>query len=202
MLSPFAKRGDPYMLVVSMTGVKRGDRVVQIGCAHGGRLAAIAGKVGLSGRAVALVPDEASATRARTGAAQAGVFIEVDVAPLFRLSVEDEAFDLAVVDDTAGLVGTLRPEDRVALIRELARVIRPRGRVVFIGRSLRGGLGALLTRAQSGPPFVASGGANAALEADGFKSVRTLGEREGLVFVEGINSGQLSRREHTKRAQE
>ena len=36
----FVKRGDPYMLVVGMTGVKMGDRVVQIGCAHGGRLAA------------------------------------------------------------------------------------------------------------------------------------------------------------------
>jgi hypothetical protein len=44
----------------------------------------------------------------------------------------------------------------------------------------------VLSRTQSGPPFVASGDATLALEADGFKSVRTLAEREGLVFVEGI----------------
>src|SRR2546427_13284311 len=77
----FVKRGDPYVLVVGMTGVKMGDRVVQIGCAHGGRLAAVAGKVGLSGQAVAIVPDAASAARASKGAAQAGVVAELRIAP-------------------------------------------------------------------------------------------------------------------------
>ena len=38
----FLKKSDPYLLIVGMTGVKRGDRFVQIGCAHGGRLGAIA----------------------------------------------------------------------------------------------------------------------------------------------------------------
>ena len=80
----------------------------------------------------------------------------------------------------------MRAEDRVASIRELVRVLRPGGRVMIIGAGTRGGFGALLTRAQSGPPFVASGDAVKALEADGFRSVRTLAEREGLVFVEGI----------------
>jgi ubiquinone/menaquinone biosynthesis C-methylase UbiE len=185
-LNPFTRRDNPYLLVVSMTGVKMGDRLVQIGCAHGGRLAAVAGKVGLSGRAVLIAPDEASATRARKGASDAGVLVEIEVAPLTRLPVEDGAFDLAVVDETGGLLATLRPEDRVAAIRELARALRPGGRVVMIGAATRGGFGALLTRAQSGPPFVASGQATLALEADGFKSARMLAEREGLVFVEGI----------------
>jgi len=44
----FLKRGEPYALVVGMAGVKMGDRFLQIGCADGGRLAAIAQKVGLS----------------------------------------------------------------------------------------------------------------------------------------------------------
>src|SRR5438067_2391131 len=65
----FLKRGEPYALVVGMAGVKMGDRFLQIGCADGGRLAAIAQKVGLSGRAVAVAPDEPSAARARKGAA-------------------------------------------------------------------------------------------------------------------------------------
>jgi hypothetical protein len=58
--------------------------------------------------------------------------------------------------------------------------------VLILGAAERGGFGAILTRAQSGPPFTASGGANLALQADGFKSVRTLAEREGIVFVEGV----------------
>jgi ubiquinone/menaquinone biosynthesis C-methylase UbiE len=182
----FLKRQDPYLLVVSMTGVKLGDRLLQVGCAHGGRLGAVAAKVGLSGRAVAVAPDEASAARARKGAAAAGVLVEVEVAPPTKLPIEAGQFDLAVVDETGGLLGTMRAEDRVASIRELVRVLRAGGRVVVIGAAPRGGLGSLVARTQSGPPFAASGEALKALEADGFKSVRLLAEREGLVFVEGV----------------
>ena len=188
MFNPFQRGTNPYMLVVGMTGVKMGDRIVQIGCAHGGRLGAVAAKVGLSGRAVAIVPDESSAARARKGAADAGVLVEIEIAPPTRLPAEDGAFDLAAVDDTGGLFGTMRPEDRVVAIRELLRILRPGGRVMIVGASPRGGLGALLTRAQSGPPFASSGLAAQALQADGFKSVRTLAEREGLVFIEGIKA--------------
>jgi ubiquinone/menaquinone biosynthesis C-methylase UbiE len=186
MLNPFRSGANPYGLVVGMTGVKMGDRLVQVGCAHGGRLGAVAAKVGLSGRAVAIVPDAPSAARARKGAAEAGVLVEVEVAPPTHLPLDADAFDLALVDDTGGLLGTMRAEDRVAAIRELVRVVRPGGRVMIVGVAPRGGLGALLTRAQSGPPFAASGLALEALKADGFRSVRTLAEREGLVFVEGI----------------
>ncbi len=182
----FLKKSDPYLLIVGMAGAKMGDSFVQIGCAHGGRLAAVAAKVGLSGRAAVVAPDTSSATRARKAAEDAGVLVEIEVAPPTRLPLADAAFDLAVVDDTAGLFGTMRPEGRVAAVRELVRVLRPGGRVLVIGALPRGGLGAVLSRTRSGPPFVASGDATRALEADGFKSVRTLAERDGLVFVEGI----------------
>jgi SAM-dependent methyltransferase len=186
-LNPFTRRDNPYLLVVSMTGVKMGDRLVQLGCAPGGRLAAIAGIVGLSGRAVAIVLDEASATRARKGAESAGVLVEIETAETTtRIPGDAGAFDLAVIDDTAGLLANMRPENRVATLREVARVLRPGGRAVLIGAAPRGGLGALLTRAQSGPPFVSSGQALLALEAEGFKSPRVLAEREGLIFVEGM----------------
>ncbi len=182
----FLKRGEPYALVVGMAGVKMGDRFLQIGCADGGRLAAIAQKVGLSGLALVVAPDEPSAARARKGAANAGVLVDVEVAPPTRLPVEDAAFDLVIVDDTAGLMGRMRPEDRVTTVRELLRVARPGGRVMVVGAAPRGGLGALLSRGQSAPLFAASGDAIRSLQADGFRSVRTLAEREGLVFVEGI----------------
>ena len=186
----FLKKGDPYLLIVGMTGVKMGDKFLQVGCAHGGRLAAVAGKVGLSGRAVVVAPDEPSAARARKAAEEAGVLVEVEVAAPTQLPLANDEFDLAVVDDTAGLFGTMRPEWRVAATRELVRVLRGGGRVLVVGAAPRGGLGAVLSRTQSGPPFVASGDATKALEADGFKSVRTLAEREGLVFVEGIKPRQ------------
>jgi len=57
---------------------------------------------------------------------------------------------------------------------------------MLLGSAPRAGLAAIFSRAQSGPSFASSSRATAALEADGFRKVRTLAEREGLVFVEGI----------------
>ena len=179
----FLKRRDnPFMLIVGMTGVKMGDRFAQIGCAHGGRLAAVGAKVGLSGRAVAMVPDEASATRARKGAAQAGILVEIEIAPPTHLPSGDGDFDVVIIDNTGGLLANMRAEDRIATVGEAFRILRPRGRVMVITAAPRGGLGALITRAESGPPF----DAGPILQADGFKAVRVLAEREGLVFVEGL----------------
>jgi SAM-dependent methyltransferase len=178
----FGRRDNPHKLLIGMTGVQMGDRFVQIGCASGGRLAALAGKVGLSGRAVVVVPDEASAARARAAAERAGVLVELQIASPARLPLESGAFDLALVDDTAGLLGALRAEERVAAVREMLRVLRPGGRVMVVGAASRGGLGALFSRAASGPAFdpVPS------LDADGFRSARRLAEHEGLIFSEAI----------------
>src|SRR5947209_11104847 len=99
----FLKRQNRHALAVSMTAAKMGDRLLQVGCAHGGRLGAVAMKVGLSGRAAAVVPDEASADRARKGGAEAGVLVDVEVAPPSRLPHADRSFDLVVADDTGGL---------------------------------------------------------------------------------------------------
>src|SRR5262249_3263699 len=141
-------------------------------------------KVGLSGQATTVVPDADAAERARKAASQAGVLVDVEVATPTRLPVTDAAFDLAVVDDTGGSVGALRAEDRLAALREVLRALRPGGRAIVIGAAPRGGLGALFTRAQTGPGFDAA----AALEAEGYKSVRKLAERDGLVFTEGIKA--------------
>src|SRR5438876_11071963 len=108
MLNPFQRSGDPYMLMVGMTGVKMGDRVAHVGCAHGGRLAAVASKVGLSGRAVAIVPDGEAAQLARKGAERVGVLVEIEIASPTELPIEDASTDLAIVDDTGGLLGLVR----------------------------------------------------------------------------------------------
>jgi SAM-dependent methyltransferase len=180
---PRRRRDDPYLLVVGMTGVRMGDRVAQIGCAHGGRLAAIAAKAGLSGRAAAIVPDEASAARARKGVEDAGVLVDIETAATITLlPLETGAFDLVVVDDTGGLLAAMGAADRVATVREALRILRAGGRIVVIGAAPRGGLGALFSRRSGAPPFDAA----PSLEADGFKQVRTLAQKEGLVFVEGV----------------
>ena len=187
MMNPFMRRPDRYRLVVSMTGVQMGDRLAQIGCADGMRFAAIAAKVGLSGEAVVIVPDNEAAARAQKGAEETGVLIDVKVAPPTRLPIDGGAFDVAVIDNTGDFVGTMRAQDRVAMFREMFRVLRPGGRAIVIGTAPRGGLGALLTRTRSGPGFDAT----PSLKAEGFRSVRELAERDGLRFVEGMKSREV-----------
>lgn len=186
LLVMFLKRDNPHTLVVGMAGVKMGDRLLQVGCAHGGRLGAVAAKVGLSGRAVAVVPDESSASHARKGAERAGVLVDVQIAPTTTLPLDAASFDVAVVDDAGGLFGTMAAAERAASMREIARVLRPGGRVVMIGATPPAGLGAILARGATAPPFVSSGEAGQALDANGFRSARIIGEREGLAFVEAI----------------
>jgi SAM-dependent methyltransferase len=165
-----------------MTGLQTGERVLMIGGANGGRLGSIAARLGLSGRAVAVVFDEGAASRVKKGAEHAGALIEIQQANAGTVPVEEDAFDLAFIDDTAGLLSSLRAEDRVSLVRETWRALRPGGRVMVLGAGGRGGLGALLSRAQSGEPFDPL----PFLEADGFKAGRRLAEREGLVFYEAV----------------
>jgi len=178
----FGRKEDPHALVVRMTGLQIGERVLMIGCGNGRRLGAIAAKLGLSGRAVAVVFDEASADRVQKGAEAAGALIDVETTGAGSLPVGDGDFDLALIDDTGGFFGALRAEDRVATVRETLRALRPGGRVMVLGTAARAGLGALLSRAQAGAPFDPL----PSLEADGFKAGRRLAEREGLVFYEAV----------------
>jgi ubiquinone/menaquinone biosynthesis C-methylase UbiE len=171
-----------------MIGVKMGERFAQIGCADGGRLGAVAAKVGLSGRAVAVVPDAASAARARVGAAAAGVLVEVDTAPPTHLSLDDASIDVVVVDDTGGLIGSMPRGQRDAAVSEALRILRPGGRAVVIGSVPRTGLAGLLARA----PQVSAWDVEPILQANGFKSVRTLAERDGLRFVEAVRPRLLA----------
>jgi SAM-dependent methyltransferase len=185
-LLPFVRRDNAHMLVLGMTGIKMGDRLVLIGCEDGGRLGAVAAKVGLSGQAVALVPDEKSAARARQGATRAGVLVEVEIAQPTSLSSNDQVFDVAVVDDTAAIVSGLTAVERGKAIQELLGLLRPGGRVVVVGSGARAGLGAMLGLGAKERPATPPDVMNQALADAGLKSVRTLAERDGLLFIEGL----------------
>ena len=178
---PATRKTDPYQLVTGMSGLKLGDHFVQIGCAHGGRLGAVAAKTGLSGRAAAVVADDAAAERARKGASDAGVFVEIEVAPLTSLPFDDAAFELAIVDDTDGLIGTMAPDRRMQVLKEALRVLRPGGRALVLGALPATGLSAMLGRGSKAAPL----DAEPLLQGAGFMLTRILGEREGLRFTEG-----------------
>jgi ubiquinone/menaquinone biosynthesis C-methylase UbiE len=180
----FRGKGNPYMLIVGMSGVKMGDRMLQIGCSDGGALAAIAAKVGLSGRAMAVVPDVSTAVRARKGAERAGVLVEVDVAPPTALPTTDTDFDLVVIDDAESQFASQEAAAQAAIVHEAIRILKPGGRVLVISALPASGIAAMLGRRSTGPAFDAT----PALETGGCRFVRLLGEREGLRFVEGTKA--------------
>src|SRR6187402_1476648 len=105
-----------------MTGVTLGDRLLHVGCTDGSLLGAIGSKVGLSGRVCAVVPDDAQAARARRAAEKFGFLLELETGQLGRIPFEDGGFNLVVVDNQQGLLSSMRPEDRVATLREAFRL--------------------------------------------------------------------------------
>ena len=175
-------------LPVTMSAVRMGERVLQIGVDDSAIAAAIAAKVGLSGHAVIVVTDEHDAARARTATAAAGLLVDVHVTPLASLPFDSDAFDLVVVHAVRGLVASLDPEARVAAMREWRRVLRHGGRVMTIERGTVTGIGSMFIHQRTNDAYEAAGGVVASLEAAGFRPVRTLADREGRRFAEGTKS--------------
>lgn len=169
-----------------MTGVRLGDRLLQIGCVDPKLLGAIGAKVGLSGRACAVVSGARMAARARRGAERVGVLVEIEQMDFAKLSFADASFDLVVIDSTDGMLGSMSPSNRDACLREAWRVLAGRGRIVVIESGSRPGLARLWRRAPVSPSYRASGGSLAALTGARFRAVRMLAERGGLSFMEGL----------------
>ncbi|MDO8680689.1 MAG: hypothetical protein Q7R30_19400 [Acidobacteriota bacterium] len=156
-------------LQVSMTGVRMGERFIQIGCDDRSLLAGLAAKVGLSGSAAVAVFDEASAGRARATGAKVGALIDVHVIASGTLPFDTGQVDMMVIDDTRAALSS-RPEDvRRMILSEAFRTVRSGGRIEAVesmGKT---------------PTTVTSD-----LEQAGFKPVRILAEKDGFRFVEGL----------------
>ena len=176
----FFRKSQIEQLAVTMPGVKLGDRVLVGGCSDAKLVAALASKTGLTGRACAV--DESPDRSAEAGriALAEGALVETITAPLASLPLDAASFDIVVLRD----VLDDREDARTRIVREAWRVLRPGGRCVVIQSMARGGIGKLLG---GGAPAALADAAGAmhALQAAGFRGVRTLAERDGLAFVEG-----------------
>ena len=185
----FLRKSRIEPLPVTMSAVRRGERVLQVGLDDPALAATLAGKAGLSGSAVIVVTDEAAADRARRAAVNGGVLADVRVSVLTTLPCESAAFDILIAHNVRGLVSSLDPPARLAAMREWHRALRPGGRVMAIEAAAdTGGLKSLLRKPAVDETAVAGGGTVGALEAAGFRPVRMLAEREGYRFIEGIKT--------------
>ena len=71
-------------LAVTMSGVRMGERLLQIGGVDAKLAAQLAAKPGISGHAAIVVTNERDAERARAAAAQSGALVDVQSAPIAR----------------------------------------------------------------------------------------------------------------------
>lgn len=175
-------------LPVTMSAVRMGERVLQIGVDDPAIASTIAAKAGLSGNAAIVVTDERDAARARNASAGAGVLVDVRVAPPSSLPFDVDAFDIVIVHSTSGRIASLDAQARLAATREWHRVLRHGGRVMTIEAGPATGLASVFKPQRSNQEYESSGGIIAALETAGFRPVRLLAEREGYRFSEGIKS--------------
>jgi ubiquinone/menaquinone biosynthesis C-methylase UbiE len=167
-------------LAVAMSGVRLGERVLQIGITEARVLGALAAKPGLTGESGIAVADEASAERARRAAADAGALVHVVVQPLESLPFEAGSFDVVVLHASNVPVTA----SRAGVLGECRRVLRSGGRIVVLEAGTQTGFaGIFRVRTQGAREADAT---SRELEAAGFKAVRILGDRDGCRFIEGL----------------
>ena len=174
----FFKRSQAIDLPVAMSGVKLGDRLLVIGCSDPSLIARLALKVGLTGRACAVDESPERVAEAARLVEREGALIESAEARGSTVPYESDGFDLVVLRDTAAPAEDVRSRGA----REALRVLRPGGRCLVVEGASRSGF---LRRSTSGDA-ARSTAASAALTAAGFAAVRSLAERDGLMFVEGV----------------
>lgn len=179
----FLRRSNLERLPVAMSGVRMGERALQIGIDDPSLASAIAAKVGLSGHAALAVNDDRTAAKARSAAATAGVLVDVLVTPLDSLPFPGDSFDAIVLHAAASALPPLQATAGVAMLREGHRVLRAGGRIVVLEGSPRRGVGAWF---RSRRPPLHPGSLAGALGAAGFRAARPLAEREGYRFTEGL----------------
>ena len=177
----FLRKPNLEWLPVVMSGVRMGERALQIGVGDPALVGAIAAKVGLSGHAALVVDDERQADKARSAAKKAGALIDVHTSPLDQLPYSDASFDVAVVH-SGGAPALTEPSGHAAL-RQVARVLRDGGRVVVIEGGSRG----IISRRRAGDGTDAVA-VTEALSTAGFKAARVLADREGYRFSEGLKT--------------
>jgi ubiquinone/menaquinone biosynthesis C-methylase UbiE len=173
-------------LAIAMSGVRMGERLLQIGIDTPLVTSLLAAKPGLSGESSIVVVDEAMASQARRAVSETGALVNITVHALEAFPFDNGSFDLVVFHNRTGqLASHLTSQNRRGL-EECRRILRSGGRIVVLEKGAPSGLTAIFRgrREQSH-----SENTIRALEAAGFRAVRTLSDREGYRFIEGLKVG-------------
>ena len=166
-------------LQVSMTGVRMGERFLQVGCHDRALLSGLAAKVGLSGAAAVASSDPAAAKRAAAVGAKVGALIDVRPIDGRTLPFDSDQFDMIVIDDTNGSFAAIEDAARLNYLHDARRLVRMGGRIEVV-EGLGGGMFRGAVTRPRGYDMLRD------LTAAGFKPSRLLAEKDGFRFLEGL----------------
>ena len=111
--------------MLDLSPVRRGDRVLDVGCGLGHELARLSRRVGTEGLVFGVDANPYTIAEARRRAAGENVTVALDVGDAQHLAFADDFFDLCRTERVLRYL-----ESPEAALREMARVVRPGGFVV------------------------------------------------------------------------
>jgi SAM-dependent methyltransferase len=174
----FLRKSSLERLPVAMSGVRMGERALQLGVDDPSLVGAIAAKVGLSGHAAVAVRNESEADGEK-----AGVLIEIQMQSGPTLPFESDSFDVIVLHASPRQASQVAEAERPLVLKEAHRVLRAGGRLVVV----EGGSGSrAIPFLRSKPAFSDPATVIQTLNTAGFRAARILAEQEGYRFSEGL----------------